>query len=157
MCFCVCVHDTGKLWLDNTNFSLTCVLRLVCVWGWWGGGGVWCVHVRSDLRMSLREITPLTEQALLWCFNCLSFTAFVFVVLIDYGAMYYMYDLKWCWDRTQCPYWKERWLPVQKIERYGLFVVVFSNSISVLSWQWDDVWDEKEKARAYTFIESRDL
>ena len=50
-------------------------------------------------------------------------------------------------------------------KRYGRlgkvhFVVVVlchSNSISVISWWRYDVWDEKEKARAYTFTDSRDL
>ena len=38
------------------------------------------------------------------------------------------------------------------------FVVVLhnSNSISVISWQWHDVWD-KEKARTYIFNDWRDL
>ena len=32
-----------------------------------------------------------------------------------------------------------------------------SNSISVISWQWYDIWDRKEKARAYFFNNSRNL
>ena len=41
----------------------------------------------------------------------------------------------------------------------SLIVVVLhqSNSISVISWQLYDVWDEKEKALVYTFADSRDL
>ena len=38
-----------------------------------------------------------------------------------------------------------------------LFVLQHSNSISVISWQWYDVWDEKEKAWAYSFTDSREL
>ena len=55
------------------------------------------------------------------------------------------------------------WLPLSKKDykkRLGgggsLFVVVscHSNSISVLSWRWyNNVWDEKEKPRAYTFTD----
>ena len=48
---------------------------------------------------------------------------------------------------------------------YTLCIVCFyfvvdlchSNSISVISWRWYDVWDEKEKAWAYIFTDSRDL
>ena len=42
---------------------------------------------------------------------------------------------------------------------FYLFVVVLhrSNNISVISWQWCDVWDEKEKAQTYTFTDSKDL
>ena len=44
------------------------------------------------------------------------------------------------------------------IDFVGLFVVLrHNNSISVISWRWYDVWDEKEKARAYTFNDLRDL
>ena len=40
-----------------------------------------------------------------------------------------------------------------------LFVLVsrHRNSISVIPWWWYDIWVEKEKAWAYTFIDSRDL
>ena len=39
------------------------------------------------------------------------------------------------------------------------FVVVLcqSNSISIISWWCIDIWDEKEKAQAYSFTVSRDL
>ena len=36
-------------------------------------------------------------------------------------------------------------------------VLCHSNSISVLSWRWYDVWDEEEKSCVHTFTDSRDL
>ena len=37
---------------------------------------------------------------------------------------------------------------------YFVVVLCHSNHISVISWQRYDVWDEEEKARAYTFTDS---
>ena len=36
-------------------------------------------------------------------------------------------------------------------------VLRHNNIISVISWWWYAVWDEEEKARVYTFTDSRDL
>ena len=48
---------------------------------------------------------------------------------------------------------------VSHLGRLGLFVVVLyqSNSIAVILWQCYDVWGEKEKARANTFTDSRNV
>ena len=43
------------------------------------------------------------------------------------------------------------------LELFLSCLLLFYAKATVISWQWYDVWDEKEKSWAYTFTNSRDL